>query len=152
MPVTCASAGPSGELQRYDAFLEFRYGGHLGNYRTFAGKYSFAFGMLSVSAIASGLLSSGIAAGWSNADWARWTILILGLIAGISAAMNQLWRPGQKAASRMRGANALTSEGWAYLNSRGVYQGKSARDAREPWQTATPTSRTPTTTAAQPGN
>jgi len=94
--------GRTGELRRYDAFLTFQYGGHLRNYRTFAE---------------------------NDAHWARWTILILGLIAGISAAMNQLWRPGQKAASRMRGANALTSEGCPYLIARGVYQGKNKRDA-----------------------
>jgi len=113
----------------YYAFLKYQFTWHLRNYRAFAGKYAFAFTLLSISAIASSLLSSGIAAGWSNAHWARWTILILGLVAGTSAATNQLWRPGQKASSRMRGANALTSEAWAYVTTRGAYHGKTEQEA-----------------------
>jgi hypothetical protein len=116
-------------VARYNAFLKYQYGERLRNYRFFAGKYSFAFTILSVSAIASGGLSAGIAAGWSEASWARWTILILGVVAATAAATIQLWRPGQKAASRMRGANALTSEGWAYLNDRGAYRAKNEGDA-----------------------
>jgi hypothetical protein len=108
-------------LRRHKAFLHYRFGGHLRNYRTFGGKYAMAFGVLSVAIIVAGLASSGIAAGWSNASWARWTILSLGLVGGVAAAVNQIWRPGEKGASRMKGANMLCAEAYAYLERRGRY-------------------------------
>jgi hypothetical protein len=109
-------------LERHAAFLRYRFGGHLRNYRYFAGKYALAFTVLSLAVIASGFASSGIAAGWNGASWARGTILGLGLVAGIAAAINQIWRPGEKAISRMRGANALCAEAWAFLECRGRYR------------------------------
>jgi hypothetical protein len=91
------------------------------NYTRWGGWYGLAFTVLSVEALAAGLASSGIAAGWSGAHWARWTILVLGLVAAVSAVVNQVWRPGQKASSRTKGGNALRREAWEYLNDRNRY-------------------------------
>lgn len=104
------------------AFLEFGFGSHLRNYRAFAGKYGFAFAFLSIVGVAAGVISSGIAAGWSGASRSRWAILVLGLLVALAAAINQVWRPGEKSVSRMRGANALRNEGWAFVHKRGRYR------------------------------
>jgi hypothetical protein len=116
---------------RDEDFLKYRFAAPLRNYRTWGGWYGFAFTVLSVGTIAAGLGSSGIVAGWDSATWARWTILVLGLLGGVMTAINQLWRPGQKSTSRMRGANALCSEGWAFIQERGKYRNGNAQNPRE---------------------
>jgi hypothetical protein len=118
-----------GELQLHREFLRHRFRRHLENYRSYATPYALAFTILSLGAVLSGLLSSGIAAGWNTAGWARWTILILGLVAGTAAATTRLWRPGEKGSSRMRGANALVSEAWTYTQRQGTYGEGSAIEA-----------------------
>jgi hypothetical protein len=39
--------------------------------------------LLSLGVIVTGLASSGIAAGWNKAGWARWSILALGVVTGV---------------------------------------------------------------------
>lgn len=110
----------SGDAQT--AFVEFQFKAPMRNYTRWAGWYGFAFTVLSLAALVAGLASSGIAAGWSDAPWARWTILVLGLVAAVSAVITQVWRPGQKASSRAVGGNALRREAWDYLNDLGKYE------------------------------
>jgi uncharacterized membrane protein YcjF (UPF0283 family) len=103
------------------AFVKLQFAAPMRNYTRWGGWYGLAFTVLSVAALVAGLASSGIAAGWSEAHWARWTILVLGLIAAVSAVVNQVWRPGQKSSSRTKGGNALRREAWEYLNDRNRY-------------------------------
>jgi hypothetical protein len=103
-------------------FARLQFCSPMGNYTRWGGWYGVAFTVLSLAALVAGLASSGIAAGWSEADWARWWILGLGLVAAVAAAVNQVWKPGQKSASRTRGGNALRREAWDYLNDLGRYE------------------------------
>jgi hypothetical protein len=113
-----------------DAFLHYCFRHPLENFRSFAGKYGWAFALLSLATIGAGLVTSGIAAAdWAAETWGRIVILVLGLVAGIAATTNQIWRPGDKSTSRMRGANALRTEAWALLERRGRY--RTAVDDRE---------------------
>jgi Protein of unknown function (DUF4231) len=110
-------------------FINLQFAAPMRNYTRWGGWYAAAFTALSLAALVSGLTSSGIAAGWSSAHWARWTILLLGLVAAISAVLNQVWRPGQKSSSRTKGGNALRREAWEYLNRIGRYQDLQAEPA-----------------------
>jgi hypothetical protein len=122
-----AADGAGGFKQRPDVverrleFVRLQFADPMRNYTRFGGWYSIAFTLLSLAALVSGLASSGIAAGWSEASWARWTILTLGIVAAAAAVVNQAWKPGQKSAARARGGNALRREAWEFLLERGPY-------------------------------
>lgn len=103
-------------------FIRNQFVGPMGNYTRFGGWYGFAFSLISLAALTAGVVSSGVAAGWSAAHWARWTILVLGLVTAASSVVNQVWRPGQKSTSRTRGGNSLRREGWEFLTDRGAYE------------------------------
>lgn len=105
----------------YQEFIKRRFLWHLRNFRTFAGKYAFAFSIFSVVAITSSVATASLSAGWSDQDWAKWAIFAFGLAAAVSAAINQLWRPAQKATSRSGGARSLCDHGWAYALSAKPY-------------------------------
>jgi hypothetical protein len=118
------------EVEPHESFLEYQFVGHFKDYRKRAGSYGLAFTLLSITVIGTSLFSSGIAAGWSHTSWARWVILLFSLAAGIAAGVNQFWRPGEKSASRTRGASTLSYEGWNFVEDRGRYRlAKSDGDA-----------------------
>ena len=104
-----------------EAFIRYRFGDQLRNYTSWNGPYAFAFIAVTIGALVTSLASSSIAGGWSNHNWARWTILFLGIIGAVAGLINWAWRPGQKAVSRARGRNALRAEGWAFVLGRGRY-------------------------------
>lgn len=104
-------------------FVRLQFADPMGNYTRFGGWYGIAFTLISLAALTAGVVSSGIAAGWSDANWARWTILILGLVTAAASVINQVWRPGQKSISRTRGGNALRREAWDFVHDRGAYEG-----------------------------
>jgi hypothetical protein len=110
-------------------FVQHQFAAPMANYTRFGGWYGFAFTLISLAALAAGVVSSGVAAGWSGADWARWTILVLGLVTAAASVLNQVWRPGQKSTSRTRGGNALRREAWEFLNDRGTYAELNVEDA-----------------------
>jgi hypothetical protein len=118
-----ASGAESGQRRPEElaAFLQHRFAEPLRHYRRGERFCRWGFGVLSVAGIAAGVISSGVAAGWSKSEWARIVILVAGLIAATSATIMQIWRPGPKAAARARAADALIAEGWAFINGRGRY-------------------------------
>jgi hypothetical protein len=120
-------------LDPYTAFLRYRFAAQLRNYRRWGGPYAFIFIVFSLGVIVFGLASSGIAAGWDQAHWARWSILVLGVLIGGVTAINQLWKPGEKGVGRTRGAHLLCREGWDFIHDRGRY--KEIDDPREAWGT-----------------
>jgi hypothetical protein len=128
---TLEGKGAEAPLDADTSFLKYRFGDQLRNYRRWGGPYAFAFMAFSLGVIVTGLASSGIAAGWNKAHWARWSILILGIVTGVLTAINQLWRPGQKGVSRTKGANLLCREGWSFLRDRGRYE--DIHDPRQAW-------------------
>jgi hypothetical protein len=109
------------KFERHQAFVLHRFLWHLKNFRTFGGIYAFAFTAFSIIAIASGATAASVSAGWNDKEWARWLLLGLGLAAAISAAINQLWRPAQKATNRTAGARALCEQAWAYVEDLDSY-------------------------------
>jgi hypothetical protein len=112
-----------------DAFLEHRFAEPLRSYRASAPRLRWIFNLLSVLGIAAGVISSGVAAGWSGAEWARIMFIVLGLVTATSATLIQIWRPGQQAAARERAADALMAEGWAFIQRRGRYKPKDGQDS-----------------------
>jgi hypothetical protein len=114
-------AAPSDVEEMEVEFVKLQFGAPMRNYTRWGGWYGVGFTFLSLAALISGLASSGIAAGWNNAHWERWSILVLGLVAAVAAVINQVWRPGQKSAGRTKGGNALRREAWEYLGGRGPY-------------------------------
>jgi len=112
----------AGVLQQADEdFVHYRFANQLRNYWSWNGLYAFAFVVVTIGVLVTSLASSSIAAGWSHHDWARWTILALGLVGGVASLINWAWRPGDKGTSRTRGRNALRREGWAFVERRGRY-------------------------------
>jgi hypothetical protein len=110
-------------------FVQHQFAAPMANYTRFGGWYGFAFTLISLAALTAGIVSSGIAAGWSAAHWARWTILVLGLVTAAASVINQIWRPGQKSTSRTRGGNSLRREAWEFLNDRGAYENLNFEEA-----------------------
>lgn len=110
-------------------FVRHQFAAPMANYTRFGGWYGFAFTVISLAALTAGVVSSGIAAGWSEAHWARWTILVLGLVTAAASVINQVWRPGQKSTSRTRGGNSLRREAWEFLSGRGAYEKLDSDDA-----------------------
>src|SRR5262249_52246989 len=92
-----------------------------------------AFIAVTAASLITSLASSRLAAGWGDVSWALWSILALGLIGAVAALLNWAWKPGRKAISRTRGANALRAEGWAFVHRRGHYVGFA--DVREAFGT-----------------
>lgn len=107
--------------RRDEEFVRYRFGNQLRNFWSWNGWYAVAFIVVTAASLITSLASSSIAAGWGTDSWARWLILILGLIGAVAALVNWSWKPGQKAISRTRGANALRAEGWAFVHRRGRY-------------------------------
>lgn len=102
-------------------FVRYRFANQLMNYWSWSGLYGFAFVVVTIGVLVTSLASSSIAAGWSHHNWARWTILALGLIGAAASLVNWAWRPGDKGTSRARGRNSLLREGWAFVEQRGRY-------------------------------
>ena len=116
------SALPGEDLDAEKSFLEHRYGAHLRNYRSWGGWYNLAFTFGTLVVVASGVLTSSIGAGWRSTHWAKIALLVFGLMTAVVSALHHLWRPGRKGTARIRGANRLSSEGWAFLEGVGRYR------------------------------
>jgi len=82
-------------------FVRYRFANQLMNYWSWSGLYGFAFVVVTIGVLVTSLASSSIAAGWSHHDWARWTILALGLIGAVASLINWAWRPGDKGTRRL---------------------------------------------------
>ncbi|HEX8054755.1 MAG TPA: DUF4231 domain-containing protein [Thermoleophilaceae bacterium] len=76
---------------------------------------------LGVATIGAGLASSAITTA-SGGDWATVVVASLGIIVGVLATINQIWRPSERSVARYQAAFALRREGWAYLQDRGRYE------------------------------
>jgi hypothetical protein len=106
------------EIQR--AFLEHRFVGPLKAYeRTFRG-YSVLDNFLNVTSILAGLGASLAAA----LEWPKVWVIVAGLVVGALQSLSQWLKPSRRSTRRGLAANALRSEGWAFLQSRDRYKGK----------------------------
>ncbi len=106
------------EIQR--AFLEHRFVGPLKAYeRTFRG-YSVLDNFLNVTSIIAGLGASLAAA----LEWPKVWVILAGLVVGGLQSLSQWLKPSRRSTRRGLAANALRSEGWAFLQSRDRYKGK----------------------------
>ena len=106
------------EIQR--AFLEHRFVGPLKAYeRTFRG-YSVLDNFLNVTSIIAGLGASLAAA----LEWPKVWVIVAGLVVGGLQSLSQWLKPSRRSTRRGLAANALRSEGWAFLQSRDRYKGK----------------------------
>jgi len=106
------------EIQR--AFLEHRFVGPLKAYeRTFRG-YSVLDNFLNVTSILAGLGASLAAA----LEWPKVWVIVAGLVVGGLQSLSQWLKPSRRSTRRGLAANALRSEGWAFLQSRDRYKGK----------------------------
>ena len=106
------------EIQR--AFLEHRFVGPLKTYeRTFRG-YSVLDNFLNVTSILAGLLASLAAA----LEWPKVWVIVAGLVVGGLQSLSQWLKPSRRSTRRALAANALRSEGWAFLQGRDRYKDK----------------------------
>jgi hypothetical protein len=106
------------EIQR--AFLEHRFVGPLKTYeRTFRG-YSVLDNFLNVTSILAGLLASLAAA----LEWPKVWVIVAGLVVGGLQSLSQWLKPSRRSTRRGLAANALRSEGWAFLQGRDRYKDK----------------------------
>ncbi len=106
------------EIQR--AFLEHRFVGPLKTYeRTFRG-YAVLDNFLNVTSILAGLGASLAAA----LEWPKVWVIVLGLVVGGLQSLSQWLKPSRRSTRRGLAANALRSEGWAFLQGRDRYKGK----------------------------
>jgi hypothetical protein len=110
--------------KRFRSFVEYRwqrpfqYGFKWGRW------YGLAFSALSLLAIAAGLGSSAIVTAGGEGGWWTVVVAVLGLVVGVSAAVNQIWRPAQRSVARHQSVNALRREGWDFVCDRGRYKDK----------------------------
>jgi hypothetical protein len=109
------------DFRYYVAYMDGRYLRCERAYRRLGRRYARTFTILTVSAIAGGVIASGIAAGWNDATWARMSILIFGLVAAGSVVGIQLWKPAQQAARFTRSAEELKGQGWTFVTGVGPY-------------------------------
>ena len=106
------------EIQR--AFLEHRFVAPLKAYeRTFRG-YSVLDNFLNVTSILAGLGASLAAA----LEWPKVWVIVAGLVVGGLQSLSQWLKPSRRSTRRGLAANALRSEGWAFLQGRDRYKGK----------------------------
>ncbi|HUB03526.1 MAG TPA: hypothetical protein VMA76_00595 [Solirubrobacteraceae bacterium] len=111
------------EIQR--AFLEHRFVGPLKAYeRTFRG-YSVLDNFLNVTSILAGLGASLAAA----LGWPKVWVIVAGLIVGALQSLSQWLKPSRRSTRRGLAANALRSEGWAFLQNRDRYKGRESDPA-----------------------
>lgn len=80
------------------------------------GKAATAIG---VTTIGAGLASSALASAGGTGTKAL--VASLGILVGVLAAVNQIWRPSQRSVARYQAAFALRREGWDFLQDRGRY-------------------------------
>src|SRR5438105_3848363 len=71
-----------------EAFIRYRFGDQLRNYASWNGPYALAFIAVTIGALVTSLASSSIAAGWGDQGWARWTIMVLGIVGAVAGLIN----------------------------------------------------------------
>lgn len=125
--------------QRYAAeFVRYRFRLPFEQSRRSAPRYRQWFTLLSIVTAIGGLSTTittlGGQVGTENPGYTliQIVVAILGALVVVVAALNQTWRPGERASAAGQAFNAYRREGWDFVNGRGRYE--KCVESRKAWE------------------